>query len=184
MNGRPEVNTASGSWKPPRWKQPRQTLRGKTHRDYLARAIELAVENVTSGRGGPFGAVIVRHGRVIAEGANLVTTINDPSAHAEVMAIRAACGLSSRLHLEDCVIYSSCEPCPMCLGAIHWARIGSLYFAATREDAAAAGFDDSFIYDQVPLAPAARSIPARRLLAREGLAPLKAWTADPKRIVY
>lgn len=130
---------------------------------FLQRAIDLAVENVKSGRGGPFGAVIVCRGRIVAEGTNLVTAINDPTAHAEVMAIRAACGLQERLHLEDCVIYSSCEPCPMCLGAIHSAKLAGLYFAATRDDAAAAGFDDSFIYDQLPLKPAARSIPAKRL---------------------
>lgn len=171
-------------WTPPYWKRPGKTLRGGTHRTFLGRAIELAVENVTSGRGGPFGALIVRKDRVIAEGTNLVTAIHDPSAHAEVMAIRAACGLTGRLHLEDCVIYSSCEPCPMCLGAIQWARLGGLYFAATREDAAEAGFDDSFIYGQIPLAPPARSIPARRLLSREGRAPLEAWMADAQGTRY
>lgn len=171
-------------WLPPRWKRPTRVLRGATHREYLTRAIELAVANVSSGRGGPFGAVIVRDGRVIAEGTNLVTAINDPSAHAEVLAIRAACGLTRRLHLDDCAIYSSCEPCPMCLGAIHWARLGALYFSATREDAAAAGFDDSLIYEQTPLAPAARSIPARRMLAAEGRAPLEAWLADETGIRY
>ena len=133
------------------------------HASFLQRAIDLAVENVESGRGGPFGAVIVRKGRIIAEGTNLVTAINDPTAHAEVMAIRAACGLQKRLHLDDCVIYSSCEPCPMCLGALHSAKLAGLFFAATRDDAAAAGFDDSFIYDQLPLKPAARSVPAKRL---------------------
>ena len=167
----------------PAWRKPPKALRG-THATFLQRAIDLAVENVQSGRGGPFGAVVVRKGRIVAEGVNLVTAVNDPTAHAEVIAIRAACDLLNRLHLGDCAIYSSCEPCPMCLGAIHWSRLGQLYFAATREDAAAAGFDDSFIYDQVPLAPPARSIPAKRQLAKEGRSPLDAWLADPERLEY
>ncbi len=167
----------------PVWRKPPKALRG-TYATFLQRAINLAVENVQSGRGGPFGAVVVRKGRIIAEGVNLVTAVNDPTAHAEVIAIRAACDLLNQLHLGDCAIYSSCEPCPMCLGAIHWSRLGQLYFAATREDAAAAGFDDSFIYDQVPLAPAARSIPAKRQLAREGKWPLDAWLADLERLEY
>lgn len=155
-----------------------------TDTEFLQRAIDLAVENVESGRGGPFGAVIAHKGRIIAEGANLVTLSNDPSNHAEVLAIREAAFRLQRVHLEDCVIYSSCEPCPLCLGAIHWAHLGRLYFAATREDAAAAGFDDSFIYDQVPLAPAARSIPATRKLASEGVAPLTEWVSTKMRIDY
>ena len=170
-------------WALPEWGNPPAARRG-SHATLLQRAIDLAVENVQSGRGGPFGAVIAQNGRIVAEGVNLVTAVNDPSAHAEVMAIRAACEFQNRLHLTDCIIYSSCEPCPMCLGAIHWARVGRLYFAATREDAAAAGFDDSFIYDQLPLAPKARSIPSKRLLTREGAAPLAAWHADPARLVY
>ncbi len=170
-------------WALPAWGDPPKSRRG-THSAFLQRAIDLAVENVQSGRGGPFGAVIARDGRIIAEGVNLVTAVNDPTAHAEVMAIRAACKYENSLHLNDCIIYSSCEPCPMCLGAIHWARVGQLHFAATREDAATADFDDSFIYDQVPLAPAARSIPSKRLLAQEGTAPLAAWQADPARLSY
>jgi guanine deaminase len=170
-------------WALPNWGGPPKARRG-THSTFLQRAIDLAVENVQSGRGGPFGAVIARDGRIVAEGVNLVTAINDPSAHAEVMAIRAACKFENSIHLADCIIYSSCEPCPMCLGAIHWARVGRLYFAATREDAAAVGFDDSFIYDQVPLSPATRSIPSKRLLTREGAASLAAWQADPARVDY
>ncbi len=167
----------------PAWRKPHKALRG-TKATFLQRAIDLAVENVQSGRGGPFGAVVVRQGRIFAEGVNLVTAVNDPTAHAEVIAIRAACDLLNLLHLSDCTMYSSCEPCPMCLGAIHWSRLGQLYFAATREDAAAAGFDDSFIYDQVPLAPASRSIPAKRQLAREGKSPVDAWLADTERLEY
>ena len=169
----------------PSWnRRGRPQARRGTDAEFLQRAIDLAVENVETGRGGPFGAVITHKGRVIAEGTNLVTLSNDPSNHAEVLAIREAAFRLQRVHLEDCVIYSSCEPCPMCLGAIHWARIGKLYFAATREDAAAAGFDDSFIYDQVPLAPAARSIPATRKLTRAGASPLQSWTSTPERIEY
>ncbi len=170
-------------WALPAWGDPPKARRG-THSTFLQRAIDLAVENVQSGRGGPFGAVIARDGRIVAEGVNLVTAVNDPTAHAEVMALRAACEYENSLHLNDCIIYSSCEPCPMCLGAIHWARVGQLYFAATRSDAAEAGFDDSFIYDQVPLAPAARSISSKQLLAREGLVPLAAWQADSARLNY
>jgi guanine deaminase len=173
----------SKEWALPYWGKPPKARRG-THAAFLQRAIDLAVENVQSGRGGPFGAVIVRKGRIIAEGVNLVTAVNDPSAHAEVMAIRAACAFENRLRLEDCAIYSSCEPCPMCLGAIHGARLGQLYFAATRDDAAAAGFDDSFIYDQLPVAPSERSIPAKQALVGEGQEPVNAWLADPDRLDY
>ena len=167
----------------PEWRRRPKARRG-THATFLQRAIDLAVENVESGRGGPFGAVIVRNNRIVAEGTNLVTAVNDPTCHAEVMAIRAACAFESTPHLSDCIIYSSCEPCPMCLGAIHWARLAQLYFAATRADAAAAGFDDSFIYDQVPVAPAHRSIPAKRLLARDGVAPLHCWAGDALKVDY
>ena len=167
----------------PRFFQPPKPLRG-SHSTFLQRAIDLAVANVTSGRGGPFGAVVVRDGHIVAEGTNLVTAGNDPSAHAEVMAIRAACAYENKLLLDDCTIYSSCEPCPMCLGAIHWARLSKLYFAATRQDAAEAGFDDSIIYDQLPLSPAQRSVPARQMLVRQGRAPLQRWMENPERLEY
>ena len=117
----------------------------------MQRAIDLAIENVRSGQGGPFGAVIVRGGEIIAEGVNQVTAHHDPSAHAEIVAIRRACQLTGHFELKDCEIYASCEPCPMCLGAIYWARLGGLYFAANRQDAAAIGFDDSLIYDEIAL---------------------------------
>lgn len=145
------------------WSIQRPKAHRGTHETFLQRAIDLAVENVRSGRGGPFGAVVARKGRILSEGTNLVTLVNDSTAHAEVLAIRAACFYRKSLWLEDCILYSSCEPCPMCLGAIQEAGLAGLYYAATREDAAAAGFDDSFIYDQLPLAPSKRSIPARRL---------------------
>src|SRR5512138_2914045 len=116
---------------------------------FMSRAIALSIENVTTGMGGPFGCVVVRNGQIIAEGANRVTATNDPTAHAEVVAIREACRRLGGFQLTDCEIYSSCEPCPMCLGAIYWARPARLFFASTAEDAARAGFDDRFIYEQL-----------------------------------
>ncbi len=154
------------------------------HEQYLRRAIRLAVENVERGRGGPFGAVIVRGGAIIAEGANQVTTTPDPTAHAEVLAIRAAAGMLGTHDLAGCTIYSSCEPCPMCLGAIYWARLDAVYFAATREDAAAAGFDDSFLYSEVPLPPERRSKPAVRMGCADAAAPFDAWRASASRTPY
>lgn len=154
------------------------------HEQYLRRAIRLAVENVEQGRGGPFGAVIVRGGAVIAEAANRVTTIPDPTAHAEVLAIREAARTLGTHDLSGCTIYSSCEPCPMCLGAIYWARLDAVYFAATRQDAAAAGFDDSFLYDEIPLPLDRRAKPAVRLDCGESSAPFDAWRASPHRTPY
>lgn len=154
------------------------------HRQYLRRAIELAVENVQSGRGGPFGAVIVRDGEIIAEGANTVTSAKDPTAHAEIEAIRAACKALGRFDLKGCTIYSSCEPCPMCLGAIYWARLDALYFAASHKDASQAGFDDSFIYTQIPLKAGLRSLPTQRMLEAEGVEPFAIWVATESKIPY
>src|SRR5467141_1807893 len=125
---------------------------------FMARAIQLAVENVRSGQGGPFGAVIVNDGNIVAEGANQVTATNDPTAHAEVLAIRQACRKLGLFELKGCELYTSCEPCPMCLGAIYWARLRRIYFANTAQDAARIGFDDSFIYSQLKQSPSLRSI--------------------------
>ena len=150
----------------------------------MRHAIDLAVKNVASGNGGPFGAVIVRDGKILAEGVNLVTSTCDPTAHAEVVAIRRACQLVGAFELKDCEIYSSCEPCPMCLGALYWARIGHIYFAATREDAAKSGFDDSFIYDEIPLAIAERKIPTECFLQEEGLAAFRAWNESVAKVHY
>jgi tRNA(Arg) A34 adenosine deaminase TadA len=151
---------------------------------FMRRAIALAVDNARSVRGGPFGAVIVRAEKVIAEGSNLVTGTNDPTAHAEIVAIRRACAALGRFELNDCEIYASCEPCPMCLGAIYWARLGRLWFASTREDAAAAGFDDQFLYDEIPKAPPLRTLPASPLLSEEGATAFRAWTESPRKIAY
>lgn len=151
--------------------------------EFLQRAVELALANVASG-GGPFGAVIVQQEQVIAEGVNRVSLANDPTAHAEVVAIREACRMLNRFQLDDCALYASCEPCPMCLGAIYWARLGQVYFAATREDAAAAGFDDSLIYDEIPLDPTQRRISMRHIEVPDTAAPFRAWTGKRDRVPY
>ncbi len=150
----------------------------------MQRAIDLAIENVRSGQGGPFGAVIVRGGEIIAEGVNQVTSHHDPSAHAEIVAIRRACQLTGHFELKDCEIYASCEPCPMCLGAIYWARLGRLYFAANRQDAAAIGFDDSLIYDEIALHLSERQIPTLNLMREQGLAAFREWTESATKIRY
>jgi guanine deaminase len=151
---------------------------------FMARAIELAIENVRSGRGGPFAAVIVKDGRVVAEGTNRVTSLNDPTAHAEVVAIRAACTALAAFQLDGCDLYTTCEPCPMCLGAIYWARPARVYFASTAADAAAAGFDDAFIYQQIAKPFAERKIPFLEMMREESLACFKAWAEKQDRIDY
>jgi guanine deaminase len=150
----------------------------------MRRAIELAIENVQRGRGGPFGAVVVKDGKIIAEGANSVTAANDPTAHAEIVAIRDACKKLGAFELRGCEIYASCEPCPMCLGAIYWARPDTLYFGACAADAAAAGFDDSLIYEEIAKRHAERKIPTRQLLREEALEAFRAWEREPKKIPY
>lgn len=133
------------------------------HYKFMERAIALSIENVDSGRGGPFGAVVVKDGVIIAEGVNLVTATNDPTAHAEITAIRAACKQLSSFQLTDCTVYSSCEPCPMCLGALYWARPDAVYYANTRADAAAIGFDDSLIYDELALPDAQKTLVIKKI---------------------
>jgi guanine deaminase len=150
----------------------------------MRRALELAAENARSGRGGPFAALIVKDDAVIAEGTNLVTSTNDPTAHAEVVAIRRACAALGAFQLAGCELYTSCEPCPMCLGAIYWARPTVIYYSGTHKDAAAAGFDDSFIYQQTRLPVDQRHIPMRRVLADEAPGPFQAWQENPRRIPY
>jgi len=152
--------------------------------EWMRQAIALAVENVREGRGGPFGAVIVKDGQVIATGVNSVTAAYDPTAHAEVVAIRAACRNLSQHQLAGCEIYSSCEPCPMCLGAIYWARPKAYYFACTRESAAEAGFDDAFIYDELHLDPSKRSIPGHCMMTDRGSAPFVEWAQSIHKIRY
>ena len=150
----------------------------------MARAIDLAIDNVRSGRGGPFAAVIVKDGRIVAEGTNRVTSSNDPTAHAEVVAIREACSALGAFQLDGCDLYTTCEPCPMCLGAIYWARPSGVYFACTAADAAAAGFDDAFIYQQIALPLAERKIPFLGLMREESLACFRAWAEKQDRIDY
>ena len=150
--------------------------------EFMRRAIALALENVRSGRGGPFAAFVVKDGRVIAEGANCVTSTNDPTAHAEVVAIREACRALRDFQLTGCDLYTTCEPCPMCLGAIYWARLACVFFAGTAADAGAAGFDDAFIYEELRRPHAARRIPMTQLLREEALSIFAAWIekADKK----
>jgi len=150
---------------------------------FMARAIELAIDNVRSG-GGPFAAVVVKDGRIVAEGTNRVTSSNDPTAHAEVMAIREACSALGAFQLDGCDLYATCEPCPMCLGAIYWARPSRVYFASTAADAAAAGFDDAFIYQQIALPLASRKIPFLEMMRLESLECFRAWTEKQDRIKY
>lgn len=150
----------------------------------LRRSIEVAVENVRLGRGGPFGAIIAREGSIVAEGMNLVTSSLDPTAHAEVVALRRACHALGRFDLRGCEVFASCEPCPMCLAACYWARVDRIWFAATKHDAAEAGFDDSLLYEEIPRAIDERRIPTRQLLWEEGQAPFQEWGRSPKRVEY
>jgi tRNA(Arg) A34 adenosine deaminase TadA len=144
----------------------------------------LAIEGVEQGRGGPFGAVIVKGDEIVGRGCNCVTSTNDPTAHAEVVAIRDACRQLGAFHLGGCELYASCEPCPMCLSAIYWARLDRLYFGCTALDAAAAGFADDFIRRELTLPPAARSLPAIQLAATEAAATFQAWRAKLDRKPY
>jgi guanine deaminase len=150
----------------------------------LREAIRVARVRMLEGRAGPFGAVIARDGVIVARGWNAVTATNDPTAHAEVVAIRRACRKLGTFSLDGCVLYSSCEPCPMCLAATYWARIDRLVHAASRDDAARAGFDDAFIYEQVPLPAAERSLPTSQLLQPEAVIVFDAWLAKPDRVPY
>ena len=155
-----------------------------TNEDFMQRALDLALERMRANKGGPFGAVIVCNGAIVAEGWNEVTSTNDPTAHAEVVAIRRACAKLGTFNLSDCEIYASCEPCPMCLGAIYWARFRALYYANTREEAAAIGFDDEFIYREMPLAPAVRRVPGVHLRTPQAHVPFAEWAAKPDKIRY
>jgi guanine deaminase len=150
---------------------------------FLKQAIELAVENVRRD-GGPFAALVVKNGVVIAAGANQVTRTNDPTAHAEVVAIREACRVLGDFQLEGCEVYSSCEPCPMCLGALYWARPARVFFAATHSDAAAAGFDDSFIYRQIEISPPDRDIPMVRVVDEDARRPFEEWIHKANKTEY
>jgi tRNA(Arg) A34 adenosine deaminase TadA len=151
---------------------------------FMQRAIDLSREMMDAGRGGPFGAVIVKDGKIIAEGSNQVTSANDPTAHAEISAIRAACAVLDRFSLAGCAIYTSCEPCPMCLAAIYWARIDRIYYGNTRFDAARIGFDDEFLYTEIAQPPEDRKIPMSRLLEAEAADAFAVWERKPGKIRY
>jgi len=150
----------------------------------MREAIRLSIENVTSGNGGPFGCVIVKNGEVIARGVNNVTSHNDPTAHAEVTAIRNACKELGTFQLDDCEIYTSCEPCPMCLGAIYWARPSKMFYANTKKDAADIEFDDDFIYKEMELPYEDRKLPTSQMLRDEALEAFKTWTNSQNKIEY
>lgn len=152
--------------------------------EFMQRAIALSIENIRAGRGGPFGCVVVRDREIIAEGTNCVTSTNDPTAHAEIVAIREACHRIGIWQLTGCDIYTSCEPCPMCLGAIYWARPSRLFYANTAQDAAAIGFDDHFIYEQLSLEHGRRSIPTAQLMRDEALQAFKLWTSLVNKVEY
>jgi guanine deaminase len=151
---------------------------------FMARAIQLSIENVRSGDGGPFGAVVVRDGNIVAEGVNRVTATNDPTAHAEMVAIRAACAKLGKFELNHCEIYTSCEPCPMCLGAIYWARLRRVYFGNAAADASEIGFDDSFIYRELAHNLLERSIPMIQMMRQEALVAFREWQQKPNKIPY
>jgi len=151
---------------------------------FIQRTIELAAENVRSGKGGPFAALVVKDGQVIAEGTNIVTTTNDPTAHAEITAIRKACKQLGSFQLDGCTLYASCEPCPMCLGAIYWARPKRLVFAADKQQAANAGFDDAFIYKELELNYIERSLPTIQLTEKNDNIPFELWKESEMKTEY
>jgi tRNA(Arg) A34 adenosine deaminase TadA len=150
----------------------------------MRRAIALATQNVNTGSGGPFAAVVVREGKIVGEGVNTVTTGNDPTAHGEVNAIRAACKALDTFTLAGCELYTSCEPCPMCLAASYWSRLDAVYYGASAADAARAGFDDAFLYEEFRKDQAARTLPATPLLSDEAWSSFAAWIASANKIAY
>lgn len=156
----------------------------KSRQDFMREAIRLAEEGMRSGDGGPFGCVIVHDKKIVGRGQNRVTSTNDPTAHAEVVAIRDACQTLSTFQLDDCELYTSCEPCPMCLAAAYWARIPRLFYGNTRRDAAAIGFDDAFIYEQIPLPLTERRLQMKPLLREEAQRAFQEWLAKADKVEY
>jgi tRNA(Arg) A34 adenosine deaminase TadA len=155
-----------------------------SEKNFMRAAIALAETGMRGGSGGPFGCVVVRRGEIVGRGHNRVTSTNDPTAHAEVVAIRDACARLGTFQLDDCALYTSCEPCPMCLAASYWARIPSIFYGNTRADAAAIGFDDDFIYGQMPLAPEARTVRMELLLRDEAQGAFREWAAKADKVRY
>lgn len=154
------------------------------HENFMRRAIELAKKGVDDDLGGPFGCVVVKDGKIVGEGVNRVTSTNDPTAHAEIVAIRDACRTLNSFQLEGCTVYTSCEPCPMCLGAMYWARPAAIFMAATREDAAAAGFDDEHFYVELGKPNEQRQLKMESLLREEAQAVFRHWVEKPDKIEY
>jgi guanine deaminase len=152
--------------------------------EFMRRAIELGMENVRTGAGGPFASLVAREGRIVAEGVNRVTATNDPTAHAEVVAIREACRKLGAFQLSGCDLYTTCEPCPMCLGAIYWARPARVYYACVAADAAAVGFDDAFIYEELKRAHTERRVPMQQLLREESLEIFALWKRQQNKAEY
>ncbi|MGB9824984.1 MAG: nucleoside deaminase [Candidatus Hydrothermia bacterium] len=152
--------------------------------EYMKLVIEMARKNIENGKGGPFAAIVVKDGKIVGKGTNLVTSTNDPTAHAEIVAIRDACKNLGTFHLHGCEIYTSCEPCPMCLGAIYWARIEKIYYAGTREDAKEAGFDDSKFYEEVCKPVTQREIPMENILREGAKEVFRAWIKKEDKIPY
>lgn len=152
--------------------------------EFMKKAIDIACENVLSNTGGPFGAIVVKDNKIVGIGRNQVTIINDPTAHAEVQAIRDACRNLNTFQLTDCEIYTSCEPCPMCIGAIYWARPKAIYYAYTKDDAAKSGFDDQFIYEQISLPIENRSIEMKQIQCDNNYNPFETWVKSNKRVNY
>jgi guanine deaminase len=159
-------------------------MRASAHQAFMRRAIRLSIQMMRRGQGGPFGAIVVKEGRIVGRGYNLVTSSNDPTAHAEIVAIRAACKRLKNFHLDECDLYTSCEPCPMCLAAIYWARIRRVYYANTRRDAARIAFDDEMIYHEIALPIRQRKIAMVQLLRNEALAPFTEWKNKKDKVMY
>ena len=151
---------------------------------FMREALKRAAKNVHLGEGGPFGAVVVKDGKIIGSGGNKVTVLNDPTAHAEIVAIREAAKNLNTFDLRGCELYSSCEPCPMCLGAIYWSHIDKLYYAATKDDAAKTGFDDSFIYKEFSLPKEERSIPSLQMMREDAVKVFEEWTKSENKVPY
>ena len=151
---------------------------------FMREAIRLSIQMMRRGKGGPFGAVVVRDGKIVGRGCNQVTSANDPTAHAEIVAIREACKRLKTFQLDDCDLYTSCEPCPMCLSAIYWARLGNVFYANTRKDAARIDFDDDFIYREVALPIRRRKLKMKQLLHEEALAAFAEWQRKPDKVPY
>ena len=155
-----------------------------TLEEWMRKAITLSLEGSSQGKGGPFGAVIIKNNQIIGQGYNQVTSTHDPTAHAEIVAIRDACRNMQHFHLEGCILFTSCEPCPMCLGAIYWAKISHIYYANNREDAAKIGFSDDFIYKEFDKSIEQRNIPTEQFLREEALEVFKRWENDRNKIPY